>query len=251
MEAIVLAGGLGTRLHTRVADRPKPMALIAGRPFLAILLDYLAGQGIGRVILSVGYGRDKIIDLFGDRYGRLDLAYAIEETPLGTGGAIAHALPHVSGELAWVLNGDTFLELDYRAMHAAFVGASPRPLMAMALRRVPDASRYGAVAAADGLVAGFLPAGAPTGGLINSGVYLVAPTLFPEGMPAVFSFERDFLPAACRRSRIQAFETNGWFIDIGVPEDFDRAQVELPPRVASSAEVAGDQRAERVGDRQG
>jgi D-glycero-alpha-D-manno-heptose 1-phosphate guanylyltransferase len=248
MEAIVLAGGPGKRLRSRVADRPKPLVPIAGRPFLAILLDYLYRQGMARVILSVGYDRDKIIDLFGRRYGALDLAYAVEEAPLGTGGAIAHALLQASSQLVWVLNGDTFLELDYGAMHDAFLRASPHPSMAMALRRVPNASRYGVVVIENGLVAGFAPAGSAAGGWINSGVYLVRPPLFPPDTPAVFSFERDFLPTACRRARIQAFETDGWFIDIGVPEDFDRAQAELPARIARSPEIAGDPPAKRVGD---
>jgi len=213
MEAIIFAGRMGTRLRSRVADRPKPMAPIAGRPFLAILLDHLARHGFARVVLSVGYGRDSIMNFFGRRHGALDISY-----PVGR--------PWRPADPVWVLNGDTFVQLDYRAMLEAYAADWPA-MMTMAVRRVPDASRYGTVEIAGDRVAGFTPAGSARGGLINSGVCLLGPALFAGGAGRVFSFERDFLPAAIERLPIQAFVTEGWFIDIGVPEDYDRAQTEL------------------------
>ena len=125
MEAIVLAGGLGTRLRARVGDRPKPMAEVAGRPFLALLLDYLEVQGFTRVVLSVGYRREAISGYFGARSGGIDLHYAVEAEPLGTGGAITHALAESLEDPLWVLNGDTMLHLDYQAMLAAHAHGGP------------------------------------------------------------------------------------------------------------------------------
>jgi D-glycero-alpha-D-manno-heptose 1-phosphate guanylyltransferase len=229
MEAIILAGGFGTRLQSRVSDVPKPMAPVAGRPFLAILLDYLAGSGFGSVVLSVGYRREAIRDYFGDRHGRLAIRYAVEEEPLGTGGAILHALGTAQADPVWILNGDTFVELDYEAMLAGFEGAAaPGPLMAMAVGSVPDASRYASVLVEGGRVAGFAPAGDPRGGVINFGVYLLRPALFAgAALPKSFSFERDFLAEAVTRLPVQAWPVTGCFIDIGIPEDYERAQTLL------------------------
>jgi D-glycero-alpha-D-manno-heptose 1-phosphate guanylyltransferase len=227
MEAIVLAGGLGTRLRSRVADRPKPMAEVAGKPFLAWLLDYLALQGVTDVILSIGYRGEVIADYFGERHGPLAVRYAVEDEPLGTGGAIRHALAESRRDPVWVVNGDTMLCLDYRAMAARPRGAGAA--MTMALRRVPDAARYGAVGLSGDRVSGFAATGKSGPGLINSGVYLLSQDLFlGHDLPTKFSFERDFLPLAVRRGLVAAFVTDAWFIDIGIPEDYDRAQSEIP-----------------------
>jgi D-glycero-alpha-D-manno-heptose 1-phosphate guanylyltransferase len=238
VEAIILAGGFGTRLRSRVADLPKPMADIAGRPFLALLLDYLADQGFHRIILSVGYRHEAISDFFGPRYRSLDLVYVVEAEPLGTGGAIRYALGRASGEPVWVLNGDTFLALDYRAM-TAWHGHRGWAQMTMAVRRVPDVSRYGTVELAGDRVSGFASGGPPDPGLVNSGVYLTSRALLEATeLPPVFSFERDLLPAKARAGVIAAFTCDSWFIDIGVPDDYDRAQTELlahlPPRRPSA-----------------
>jgi D-glycero-alpha-D-manno-heptose 1-phosphate guanylyltransferase len=229
VEAIILAGGFGTRLRSLVNDRPKPMAPIGDRPFLAILLDYWARQGVSRVVLSVGYAREEIIDFFGARYGSISIAYAIEEEPLGTGGAITHALEQVSDDLVWVLNGDSFLRLDCRKMLEAHRGGGlSAPVMSLALRQIDDASRYGTVVVENERIVGFAPAGTATGGLINSGVYLMSRGIFDKEIPRVFSFERDFLPGAVERLRINGYVSDGWFIDIGVPADYARAREELP-----------------------
>jgi D-glycero-alpha-D-manno-heptose 1-phosphate guanylyltransferase len=131
-----------------------------------------------------------------------------------------------------VVNGDTMLRLDYMAMWAAHHGSGGMP-MTMALRRVPDAGRYGTVSMSGDRVTGFAAGGASGAGLINSGVYLLSPRLFDgHVLPTAFSLERDFLPLAAREGRIGGFATDGWFIDIGVPEDYDRAQTELPGQLA-------------------
>jgi D-glycero-alpha-D-manno-heptose 1-phosphate guanylyltransferase len=232
MEAIVLAGGLGTRLRSRVADRPKPMAEVAGKPFAAWLLDYLAAQGVTAVIFSLGYRGEMITDYFGANYDGLAIRYVVEETPLGTGGAIRLALVASRRDPVWVVNGDTMLCLDYRAMWAAHHAGGGTP-MTMALRRVPDAGRYGTVSVSGDRVTGFAAGGTSGSGLINSGVYLLSPRLFDgHVLPTVFSLEREFLPLAAPQGRIGGFITDGWFIDIGVPEDYDRAQTELPAQLA-------------------
>ena len=228
MEAIVLAGGLGTRLRSVVADLPKPMAPVAGRPFLAILLDQLSEAGFTRVVLSVGYRHEAIVDHFGSRYRGLQLEYAVETRPLGTGGAMRLALRQVASPAVFVVNGDTFLQLDYAAMLAAHQGEDSR--LTIAAQQVPDTSRYGALAIESGRIRGFLEKGRSGPGMINGGVYLLDPSLLqsPE-LPQSFSFETDLLVPRVREIAPLAFPTDGLFIDIGVPEDYARAQQLLAP----------------------
>lgn len=219
----MLAGGPGTRLRPVLPDLPKPMAPIQGRPFLAYLLDNLIAQGIRRVVLSVGYRRERIQDFFGNAYGGLTIDYAIEGQPLGTGGAIALALPLLEGSEGFVLNGDTYLELDFRAMAAAYRASADGSLM-MAVRNVPDATRYGRVDVVDDCVQGFFPGGGGAG-TINAGVYLMPRGLFDgHSLPTSFSFEQDFLRPQVRTLKPRAFPCSGIFIDIGVPEDYAEAQ---------------------------
>jgi D-glycero-alpha-D-manno-heptose 1-phosphate guanylyltransferase len=233
MEGIILAGGLGTRLRPRVRDVPKAMAMIAGRPFLHWLLDRLQQQDFRRVILSVGYGKTAIMEALGSRYRNIELDYAVENSPLGTGGALRHAMTLVnhSSDAVWVMNGDTMSALRHQDMFAAHAASSAQMTMALAL--VADASRYGAVYVRNNRVIGFTAGGKPGAGLINSGAFLIHPGIFANfDLPKVFSFERDYLPLAIHSVDIRVFETEGWFLDIGVPEDFDRAQFEVPAQFA-------------------
>lgn len=230
--AIILAGGFGTRLRTRVSDLPKPMAPIGDRPFLAYLLDRLNEASYRHVVLCVGYRAEAIESHFDDRYLGLELTYSREEDPLGTGGAILQALDHCHDGCALVLNGDTYLELDYAAF-AHFHDRSPGPL-SMTVREVADAGRFGAVAIENDRVVAFNEKGTVGAGWINAGAYVVQSDIFKRiPMPRQFSFELDFLMPHCDVIRPKAFRTNGYMIDIGIPEDFDRAQVELPTRVSS------------------
>jgi D-glycero-alpha-D-manno-heptose 1-phosphate guanylyltransferase len=233
MEGIILAGGFGTRLRPRVSDVPKPMAAVAGRPFLYWLLDRLVQADFRRIVLSVGYGKTAIREALGSCYRNIELVYAEEDSPLGTGGAIRHAMTHLNpgSHAVWVMNGDTVSALDHRKMymmHAA--GSAP---ITMALVRVPDASRYGAVAISDNRVTGFAGGGKAGPGVINSGTYLLNRELFAGSTwPKAFSFEHDFLPPMIHSVDIRVFEIKGWFLDIGIPEDFDRAQLEIPAEFA-------------------
>ena len=223
MQAIVLAGGFGTRLRSVVPDLPKPLAPVAGRPFLAILLEDLARHGFSSVVLSVGYRHELIEAEFGDRFAGLPLRYAVEDKPLGTGGAVRLALRQCTADEVFVLNGDSHVELDYAAMREAHHAASAR--ITVCIAGVADAARYGSVRLHDGFLIGFSEKGAGGAGQINAGVYLLARNLL-EGaeLPEVFSFERDILAARIEQLHPLAFRAHAEFIDIGVPEDYARAQ---------------------------
>lgn len=223
MQAVLLAGGLGTRLRSVVADRPKVMADIAGRPFLEHLLDRLQEQGVARVTLAVGYRHEDIVDHFGDSYRGVALRYSIETEPMGTGGAIRLALALQAAGPSFVLNADTWLELDMPAMLAAHIAAQAP--MSMAVRCLPDVGRFGALDIADGRVRGFFEKGRHGPGVINAGVYLVRQECLEGlGLPERFSFESDYLMPFVARLHPLAFATQGDFIDIGVPEDYERAR---------------------------
>jgi len=225
MEAIVLAGGFGTRLKEVVTDLPKPMAPVAGRPFLEILLSMLAAKGFTRVILSLGFMSEKISLHFGDSYLGMDLIYEVEGQPLGTGGAIRAALAHCEKDHAFIFNGDTYLELEVDELEKLWQ-ESHNPVIVV--REVPDTARFGRVDISDGRVTDFLEKGESGLGLINAGCYVLpkyALDKFSLGQP--FSIETDFFIKNLHHIRFDGFITQGLFIDIGVPVDYALAQTEL------------------------
>ena len=226
MEAIVLAGGLGTRLASRLHGLPKPMAPIAGRPFLEILLTQLRRSGCTRVLLSVGHQHAVIQEHFGAAFDGLAIDYVIESVPLGTGGAIRLALAEAREESVLVLNGDTFLNADYAAMLGfhAVQGAA----VTLAVVHRDDVSRYGGVTLEGRRIVGFQEKGRSGPGYISAGTYVLARNLaWPPALPEKFSIERDFFVPEVARLRPAAYEVDGFFLDIGIPEDLDRAQTEL------------------------
>lgn len=227
MRAIILAGGFGQRLQTILPDTPKPMAPIRSKPFLAHLLEYLAKQGVTHVILSVHYLRDSIRDYFQSHYHGITIDYAEEDEPLGTGGAILYALSQVGGnEPVFILNGDTFVKINYSKMYNQHL--FNQVSMTMALRHIDNCVRYGKVITENQTVIAFKEKGEVGPGLINAGVYLIHPDLFTLfTLPKQFSFESDFLYPFVHIIRPQVFMTEDYFIDIGVPEDYARAQVEI------------------------
>lgn len=220
--AIILAGGLGTRLRGTVPGLPKPLAPIAGRPFLCWLLERLGSQGVHHVVLATGYRSDQIQALLGQRYGDIRLEYSEESSPLGTGGAIRQALSAVRTHEALVLNGDTFADVDLAGMHAAHRAARAR--ITIATVHVPDASRYGTVRVEDGLIREFLAAGRAGDGTISAGVYCLAADILDDLPCEPFSFERDLLQARLSEIKPLAYAAGSRFIDIGTPDDFHRAQ---------------------------
>ena len=222
VEAIILAGGLGTRLRSVVNDRPKSMALINGSPFLELLIRALAKKGISRVIISVGYLKNCVLDFFGTEFDGLQIEYVEEDLPLGTGGAIRQALAKVQGELALVLNGDTFVDFDLDDLLHEFRDRESPVLLA---RRVEDRSRFGKIEAIGRKVVDFNTSADAGPGLINAGVYLVPKNILDQSnLIDPFSFETDFLQKAVHGTNYQVIVTEGTFIDIGTPDDYKDAQ---------------------------
>ena len=222
MEAIVLAGGMGTRLRAVVPDSPKPMAPVAGRPFLELLLRSLAAKGFTRTILSTGYMADKISGHFGSCFAGLELDYSVESKPLGTGGAVSQASRLVREDHFFVFNGDTFLDLDVRAVDAMWYRARKPVIVA---REVEDAERYGRLETEGGYVVRFTGHGQAGPGLINAGCYVFQADQFSGVEPgARFSLETDFLAPLVERTAVALHVASGLFIDIGVPSDYARAQ---------------------------
>lgn len=231
MEAVILAGGLGTRLRAAVPDLPKPMAPVAGRPFLEHLMDYWIGQGVSRFILSIGYLRELIQGHFGDAYRGVPVAYAVEETPLGTGGGVLLGLAQAQGETVLVANGDTFFGVDLREMQQRHQDCGGS--LTMALRRIPHNDRYGTVVLSEqGRIERFEanPTGGP--GIINGGVYLMQRSALLDlgWLPgAKVALEQDLFPALLARDKTMCgLVSDGPFIDIGVPDDYYRAATVLP-----------------------
>jgi len=222
MHAIILAGGFGTRLQSVIKDVPKPMAPINGKPFLQYLLDYLCTQNITKIIFSVFYQHETIIKYFKNNYKGLLLEYVIDEKPLGTGGAIKNALAKTNAKNIFIINGDTFLELDYKKMHAAHIQNGAK--LTIAVKEIINADRYGTVKITkDNIIEKFLPPKKIKIGNINVGVYLVnVETLrsLLKNLPEKFSFENEFLTTYANTSELYAFKTKNFFIDIGIPEDY-------------------------------
>lgn len=222
MEAIVLAGGLGTRLREVVPDVPKPMAPVAGKPFLEILLRDLARKGFKRVVLSLGYKAETILAHFGERFSGMDIVYTVEDAPVGTGGAVRLGMSQCLGDHVFIFNGDTFLDLEADALERLWQQHRHPIIVA---REVPDTARYGRLLVESGRVKVFTEKGVGGPGLINAGCYVLgAGQLDAWPLSTPFSLEADYLASAVKTGPVEVFETRGLFIDIGVPEDYRRAQ---------------------------
>ncbi|SDQ88655.1 sugar phosphate nucleotidyltransferase [Pseudoxanthomonas sp. CF125] len=223
-EAIILAGGKGMRLRSVVSDVPKPLATVAGRPFLAFLLDHLVGGGIRRCILATGYLSEKIEHAVGQDWAGMEIVYSVEEQALGTGGAVAQAATALAGKSAHVLNGDTYLMYSPLELEARTIAAGTEA--GIALASVDDVARYGAVIVRDARVEVFQEKGATGPGLINAGSYFLTEAALSDlkRHRAPFSLETDILAPLAQRRQIVAFDRTEGFIDIGVPDDYARAQ---------------------------
>jgi len=228
MQALILAGGLGTRLRSVVGDRPKPMADVGGRPFLAYLLALLRQHHITDVVLCVGYRAEAIQTCFGDGTGcGVRIRYAVEERLLGTGGAVKNAERFINGTFL-VLNGDSYLDTDLGRLiqfHSAKVAQYPETLGTLALTRVRDASRYGSVRMdpQDRLLEFVEKVGQANGEtLINGGIYILEPPILahiPRGKAV--SIEREIFPALLKENKLLfGYRAEGFFVDIGTPEGY-------------------------------
>lgn len=221
--ALILVGGLGTRLRDVIDDVPKPLAPVNGRPFLHWLLDRLADCSVNHVVLATGYKGDMVREACGDSWRGVALSYSQESAPLGTGGALAAAWSLIHHESCLVINGDTWLEIDYRLLRRAGEG-SGLPLY-VTLTEVPDVGRYGAATINGDRLVAFREKGQHGPGLINAGVYWVGTKLrnYIQQEPR-FSLEKELLPILIEKRLVGAFVGGRRFIDIGVPEDYSVAQ---------------------------
>lgn len=232
-EAIVLAGGFGTRLAHVVPDVCKPMAPVAGRPFLRFIMDQLAAFGFDRVVVADGYRREQIEDFFGSAYRGMAVEYSPEDTPLFTGGAVKRALGRCQSDWVFVLNGDTWLDADFAAMETTAADAPENALAVIAVKRMRGFERYGTVDVdAGGVLTAFHEKRPCEEGLINAGVYLIRREALDD-MPEKFSLESDFFEYVVGEGALRAEECAGGFIDIGVPEDYELAQTMLAPLARS------------------
>jgi D-glycero-alpha-D-manno-heptose 1-phosphate guanylyltransferase len=222
-EAIVLAGGLGTRLRSVVADKPKCLAEVAGQAFLYFVIHHLRRQGVERFIFSVGYLHEQIQDYVAEQFPQLDAVYCIEESPLGTGGAIRYACDYTSTENVIIVNGDTLFDVDIDAIcKTHFLHDAETTL---GLKRMYDFDRYGVVEVDGELITSFQEKKFYTTGLINGGVYVVNITAFKtKKNNGVFSFEKDYLEAHVGNCILFGNIQDVFFIDIGIPDDFSAAQ---------------------------
>ena len=221
-QAVVLAGGLGTRLGDHTKTLPKPMMDVAGRPFLDYLIRNLRRHGIGEIVLSVGHLHETIRDCFGDgnEYG-VHIHYAVEHEPLGTGGALRNCLPLLA-ERFFVLNGDTMFDVNFAALDATSITA------VMALRPVADTARYGRVTLHDKWITHFVEKGAEGPGVINGGVLCLNRQDIASLPEAKSSLERDLLPHLAQQRELAGFVSDTFFIDIGLPESLLEAQSSIP-----------------------
>ena len=227
--AIILAGGLGTRLKKVVQDLPKPMALIRGRPFLEYQMDFWISQGVTKFILSVGYLNHIIIDHFGDSYHTASIDYIVEDEPLGTGGALLLAAQGLT-ETFLVLNGDTFFEVNLNNLIAFH--KKQQAELTLSLFKSNQLGRYMEVDLADdGKILSLQSGGNKLTLLANGGVYLVNPSALKRLNYKPYiksSLENDLLPKFISLGvDLYGFKSSGKFIDIGVPEDYYRAQKNL------------------------
>lgn len=228
MQAILLAGGLGTRLRSVVSDRPKPMALIEGKPFMEYVVHALSKQGVTEIIFAVGYKGSMVEDYFGAGRGfGVKVSYAYEEELLGTAGAIKNAGKLVTDDWFYVLNADTFYQIDYSRLLK--LQAEKALEFGLVLREVPDVSRYGRAQLQDGMLVGFNEKTSdPAPGTINGGIYLMSRKLLAEIPEGKVSLEHEMIPRwMAEGRRLGGFVNDGYFIDIGVPEDYFRFQEDV------------------------
>ncbi|MDR0971441.1 MAG: nucleotidyltransferase family protein [Bacteroidales bacterium] len=226
-QAIILSGGKGTRLKDVVSNVPKPMAEINNIPFLTYLIRYLKQKGIKSITLSTGYLSEKIIDYYKDSFEGVNLNYAIEKYPLGTGGAICFALEKTTDEDVLVLNGDSFIEFSLDNFYKFH--KENNSTLSFLLKEMENFSRYGRVEIKNNRIVEFKEKTFCQKGLINTGVYLLKRTIFNSMEKEIenFSFEKDYIEPNIKNEDFFGYITNGYFIDIGLPEDYKKAQKEF------------------------
>ena len=225
-EAIILAGGLGTRLRDTVPDLPKCMAPVAGKPFLHYVLAYLQKQGVNRFIFSLGYKSEPVIDYI-KQLSIFNYQFSIEDEPFGTGGAIKLAASKAAEKNILVLNGDTLFSVDIQTLSA--LHEQQNADCTLSLKPMKNFERYGVIELYDdNSISSFKEKQFYKEGLINGGVYaLQVGSFLKEDLPEKFSFEKDYLENFYNKRKMYGSVQDEYFIDIGIPEDYERAQQEL------------------------
>jgi len=226
MKAIVLCGGLGTRLGLLTKDMPKSLLNVAGRPFIAHVLDRLVHPEITGLVLAAGFQWTKLRDYIGDNWKGLPVQYSVETEALGTGGAIKNALAGLSEHESIIVNGDTLFDIDVSKL--IHFGKGSQALACLALRQVKDCSRYGRVTTdKNGRIRSFGEKAHHGAGLINGGIYYLHNHALEKISFKTFSFETDFLNEKYLNEPIYGLPFDDYFIDIGIPAELQRAQTEL------------------------
>lgn len=229
MEAIVLAGGRGTRLAGVVKEAPKPMAPVSGRPFLEYILGDLARQGVSHCVLAVGYKKESIIGHFGTGFHGMTLEYSNEDIPLKTGGAIKQAMALCASQDVIVVNGDTLFEVDLRQMMRFH--QLKRAALTIALKRMMNFDRYGTVTVdSEDRILRIEEKRYCASGMINGGIYILNRQFLQETGPACFSFEKEILEPSAGKAAFYGFASEGYFIDIGIPADYRKAEEDFSRR---------------------
>jgi len=222
MDAIILAGGMGTRLRKTVPDIPKPMAPVNDKPFLFYLLKWLKQFKVDIIILSTGYKSEYFFEYFGNLFENIPIVYVTEEKPLGTGGAVINALTGTTGDNILIANGDTWFPIDLNRFNNSHL--NNENLLTVALKRMKEFSRYGSVEISGDTIIRFHEKGYCSEGLINGGIYLVnRKYLESRKFPVVFSLEEEILVKEAGSSLLKAMVFDDPFIDIGMPEDYRKA----------------------------
>ena len=226
-ECIILAGGLGTRLRSAVPDLPKCMAPVAGKPFLSYVIDHFRQQGIEKFIFSLGYKHEVIQDFLDTSYADCNKQYVIEKEPLGTGGAIQLACRQATEKQVLTLNGDTMFSIQLAELTAFH--QQHQAHCTLALKPMQHFDRYGVVELQEnGAIKSFKEKQFYESGLINGGIYALQVDAFlNEGLPSKFSFEKDYLEQFYTVRPMFGIVQDAYFIDIGIPEDFEKANREL------------------------
>jgi len=226
-EAIILAGGLGTRLRSVVADMPKCMAPVNGIPFIGYLIDNLQNQGVQRFIFALGYKSESIINFVNENYKNINKIYLTEEEQSGTGGAIKQACKKVNGENVLVFNGDTLFKVNLKSLSHFHINKNAD--CTIALKPMINIERFGTVDINNrNTVIAFNEKRFCQNGLINGGIYVLnIKSFLQENLPEVFSFEKEYLAKLFSIRAMFGLIQDEFFVDIGIPEDYERAQMEL------------------------
>jgi len=230
-EAIILAGGLGTRLRSAVPDLPKCMAPVNGKPFIGYVIDYFLSQDVRKFILSLGYKSEPIIGYIKSDYPDLHVQFAIEDEPLGTGGAIRLSCELATEKNVFVTNGDTLFNVNLSEILDKHIKSNSD--CTLSLKPMVDFDRYGVVELdGDSAVSSFKEKQYYESGLINGGLYVLNVSNFlKESLPQKFSFEKDYMESLFLKRRMSGVIQEGYFIDIGIPQDYLKAQQDFAHKI--------------------